>query len=957
MRLVVIGLAAVAAVALAGCSCGDVSPDAPTRVGADAGTTHQRPDAGTGAGTDAGTGEEPILRGPLSIDAGGDRGVCSGRSIVIGPFPQPGFTYRWSPSQGLSSTTEARTTASPQADTTYRVDVTAPDGRKGSATVRVAVHPLPLAQAGQGGAVCPGGTVALGAPAQPGLRYLWLPAQGLDDPRSASPHASPAGTTTYTVGVVDAFGCSASAPVTVAVWSNPELAPIAPQVVESGGSATLAGAPEGGTPPYQLAWTSEDGSCDGAPCSATPTQASTVVTPAATTAFTLSVLDGNGCAARQSTEVTVLDPLLVSAGGDRAICAGDSLTLGGAPEGGLAPYAFAWSSDVACAAPDCIDDPAAQSPTVTPSQETTFLEQVTDALGATASASARISVLPDPGVAGDDVYVAPGGSTLIGPPPLADATYAWTCNRVDCALSSQDVAQPLVSPTHSTRYALSASSGPGCVKDTETTAWVGLEVVSAPEQGDPGYPVSAALQVQFDQPMLAGSFDPSRVQLTDAETGDLLPSTARYDPDTRTLTVRPPPGGTQGYSSGKDYTLILAGGPSGVVSDDPVLPNVFLGDWYLDFTTGAADTTPPTVIYRTPPAGALAAATNSAVQATFDEPLDPATVTEATFHVQGPAGEVSGSVAYDFQSHTATFVPLAPLDVTTLYTVTLAGVADLSGNLGGDSWSFTTGTGPDLTPPTVIAVTPADGAVAVRATAAVALAFSEPVYPGSFLGIRLLDRTNGGSVGGTLRYDATRQVATFTPSGLLPGASTFEVQVDGVQDLAGNALSPPFVSHFTTLRTLFWDDFEHGTGKWDLPPNQAGVSWGLDTKGAMSPRHSLSDSPGARFAPNVVSIAQTAAPVDVTGVSDLVIEFAMRTRTQRKSDYFYLDYRLDGGSWITLGRPGKSEGWNGNGPWVRWTIPQTLSGASALDLRLRLVTDGDKDRDGVYVDDIALQAP
>jgi hypothetical protein len=918
----------------------------------DAGTAFQKPDSGTGSGTaDAGT------QGPLSINAGGNRGVCQGSSIVIGPAPQPGYTYHWSPAQGLSSTTDARTTASPSVSTDYRLEVTAPNGARGSATVKVSVHALPVAKPGSGGGVCAGSSVALGAPAEPGLRYFWTPIQGLDDPRAAAPHASPTQTTTYTLGVSDAFGCAAWAPVTVTAWPSPTLAPIAEARVESGGSATLAGVTAGGTPPYQFAWTSSDGSCDTAPCSTDPTAASTVVTPVGSTGFSLSVQDGNGCSARQTTQVTVLDPLRVSAGPDRAICAGDSLTLGGDPTGGLAPYAFAWSSDVACAAPGCIDDPGAQSPTVTPTQDTTFLEQVTDALGAQVSASARIQLLPDPGVAGDDVYVMPGGSAQVGPVPVPGATYAWSCNRVDCALSADSVAQPWVSPTHSTRYALQSSSGEGCLKDSLTTAWVGLEVDSAPEQGDPGYPVSAALQIQFDQPMLEATFDPSRVQLVDGDTGELLPSTARYDPDTRTLTVRGPPGGTQGYASGKDYTLILAGDATGVVSDDPILPNIFFGDWYLDFTTGAADTTPPSVIYRTPPAGALAAATNSAVQATFDEPLDPATVTPSTFHVQGPAGEVSGSVSYDFQSHTATFVPATPLEVTTAYTVTLAGVADLSGNLGSDSWSFTTGTGPDLTPPTVIAVTPVDGAVAVLGSARVQLTFSEPVYPGSFLGIRLVDQTNGGTVGGSLTYDATRQLATFTPSTMLPGASTFELQVDGVQDLAGNVLSPPFVSHFTTLRTLFWDDFEHGTAKWTLPPNQAGVSWGLDTHGSMSPRHSLSDSPGARFAPNVTSIAQTAAPIDVTGVSDLVIEFAMRTRTQRKSDYFYLDYRVDGGSWVTLGRPGKNEGWNGNGPWIRWTLSQTLSGASALELRLRLVTDGDKDRDGIYVDDIALQAP
>ena len=870
MKRALLGLSVLATVALAGCSCGNVNPDAPARIAQDSGTGIPAVDAGT---PDAGA------PGPLTLNTGGDQSFCAGGAAVIGPAAQAGYSYRWTPATGLSGDSVARPTASPVQTTRYQVDATAPNGARGSASVLVTV------------------------------------------------------------------------------WPNPTLDPIAAAVVEALGSTTLTGSAQGGTPPYQFRWSSPDGSCGGAPCLADPTAASTGVAPLASTQLSLQVVDAHGCSASQGVQVTVLDPLAAVVGPDRGICAGDSVTLGQPPVGGMAPYTFVWTSDVACTSPGCIDDPLAQSPVLTPGQDTTFFEQVTDALGLQTAGSATLSVLPDPGVAGDDVYVTEGGSTQVGPASIAGGTYAWRCDRVDCALSSATDAQPQVSPVRSTTYTLQASSGEGCEKESTAIAWVGLEAESAPLSGDSAYPVSAALQIQFDQPMLAATFDPSRVQLTSADSGDLIPTTASYDPGTRTLTVQPPTPGTQGYSGGNDYTLTLTGGPEGVVSDDPVLPNIFFGDWTLDFTTGAADTTPPSVVFRTPPAGASSAATNSAIQATFNEALDPATVNASTFQLAGPAGAVQGAVSYDFESHTATFVPAAPLEVSTAYAVTLAGVADLSGNRGGDAWSFTTGSGPDLTPPSVLSVAPSDGAVAVLSTATVSIAFNEPVYPGSFAGIRLLDETHGGAVGGTLTYDPLNQTATFTPSTMLPGGSTFALQVTGVQDLAGNAMSVPFASHFTTMRTLFWDDFEHGTAKWSLPPNGAGVAWGTVVNSFTSPTHSLTDSPQGRFAPNVVSIAQTAAPIDVTGVSALVIEFAMRTRTQRKSDYFYLDYRVDGGPWVEIDRPGKSEGWNGNGPWVRWTLPETLSAGSALDLRLRLVTDATKDRDGIYVDDVAVQAP
>ncbi len=50
-----------------------------------------------------------------------------------------------------------------------------------------------------------------------GVNYSWSPAEGLSDPSSANPIAQPAVSTTYTVTVTDANGCSAAAEVFVEV--------------------------------------------------------------------------------------------------------------------------------------------------------------------------------------------------------------------------------------------------------------------------------------------------------------------------------------------------------------------------------------------------------------------------------------------------------------------------------------------------------------------------------------------------------------------------------------------------------------------------------------------------------------------------------------------------------------------------------------------------------------------
>ena len=94
-------------------------------------------------------------------------------------------------------------------------------------------------------------------------------------------------------------------------------------------------------------------------------------------------------------------------------------------------------------------------------------------------------------------------------------------------------------------------------------------------------------------------------------------------------------------------------------------------------------------------------ALGAAVSATFSEAIDVATLSTTTFVVTTPASAVvSGSVAYNAATKTATFTPSAPLVASTGYTVTLKGgateprVKDLAGNalVANVAWTFTTGT-------------------------------------------------------------------------------------------------------------------------------------------------------------------------------------------------------------------------------------------------------------------------
>ena len=140
-----------------------------------------------------------------------------------------------------------------------------------------------------------------------------------------------------------------------------------------------------------------------------------------------------------------------------------------------------------------------------------------------------------------------------------------------------------------------------------------------------------------------------------------------------------------------------------------VAGNALAANFLWTFTTGsggaALDNTAPTVILTNPADNATGVATNSAVNATFSEAMDPATI---TFTVQAsgpPLGPVlAGTVAYDPLDNIATFTPTDNLAASTMYAATITtGATDLAGNalvpgLVPNPWTFTTGTGTGLAP-------------------------------------------------------------------------------------------------------------------------------------------------------------------------------------------------------------------------------------------------------------------
>ena len=223
-----------------------------------------------------------------------------------------------------------------------------------------------------------------------------------------------------------------------------------------------------------------------------------------------------------------------------------------------------------------------------------------------------------------------------------------------------------------------------------------------------------------------------------------------------------------------------------------------------DKAGGNPGVTPPTVTFVAPPNGDTGACPNTIVTATFSKAMNPATINDTTFLLAAPGPTpVAGIVTYDAPTKTAIFTPSNTLALSTLYTATITtGAKDTFGNaLASDFvWSFTTGsTTCQAEPPTVISVTPPNGANGICPDTVMVATFSEAMNPSTINTTTFTLAAGNTPVAGTVTYDAPSHTATFTPTSPLALSTLYTATITtGAQDLFGNPLASNFVWTFTT---------------------------------------------------------------------------------------------------------------------------------------------------------------
>src|SRR5580700_7681094 len=307
-------------------------------------------------------------------------------------------------------------------------------------------------------------------------------------------------------------------------------------------------------------------------------------------------------------------------------------------------------------------------------------------------------------------------------------------------------------------------------------------------------PVNGATVVPINREITA-TFSKAMTALTTATFtvsggGTSVAGTVNYDATNNTAIFKP----MNPLAASTTYTATIAATATDSAGN-PLASNGMAADPWT-FTTGTTtDTTSPTVSAVYPAANNASVLLNQKITVTFSEEMDSSTLTATTFTVKQGVSVVAGSVSY--AGTTATFTPATPLTANSPYNLSItSGAKDLAGNgvtsggLSPNPWTFTTISASDNAATTVSLTSPAQG-VTAPVNATVNAVFSQGMDPATInTGTFTVTGPGTTPVNGAVSYDATSNVATFTPASNLSPTVVYTATItNGAQDLEGKPLA------------------------------------------------------------------------------------------------------------------------------------------------------------------------
>jgi hypothetical protein len=209
------------------------------------------------------------------------------------------------------------------------------------------------------------------------------------------------------------------------------------------------------------------------------------------------------------------------------------------------------------------------------------------------------------------------------------------------------------------------------------------------------------------------------------------------------------------------------------------------------------------VSYTVPLEGETNVATNSQFVAFLNEPFN--STDEYSFTVKETDGDglpIPGTLTFDSESNSIRFsLSNGYLETGTYYTATLT--TTVNEVVSVNEWNFTSGSGPDTTPPTLTnevigPTTPANNQEDVSVNRGVSALFSEALDPISLNSDSFVVKTLDNEIAAGVVTYANRMV-TFVPTGYFKENTRYKATLQTtIKDLAGNSLATAVNWSFTT---------------------------------------------------------------------------------------------------------------------------------------------------------------
>lgn len=208
----------------------------------------------------------------------------------------------------------------------------------------------------------------------------------------------------------------------------------------------------------------------------------------------------------------------------------------------------------------------------------------------------------------------------------------------------------------------------------------------------------------------------------------------------------------------------------------------------------------PLVISTDPENLATGVPLDKVMTATFNQSMNPSTITPESFSLQSGAKGMlvlTGDLAYNGVNSTLSFTPSAKLAPATTYTATISTkVKDITGNALQEDyvWTFSTGT---TISPMVVSTDPVNNDSGVFLNKTVTASFNQEMDPLSTTSSTFTIMQGITPVAGTISYSGT--TVSFKPSADFSSNTVYTGTIKaGVKNLSGTTLAEDYVWNFTT---------------------------------------------------------------------------------------------------------------------------------------------------------------